>query len=471
MAAMMKTSDINRQGCLDRQRGVNTLFVTLVLLLLSGLVLLYTSRGAVNEQRLSANEIRTKQAFAAASAGLEHALAYMASGGASIDHNNDQVVDTIYTVPINTVPIYTVPNEEDPLYIQLKAAGQFTPYDEFYPFNPNSPKKSYYQFAFCSPSVAAPTCPTAHTTAITCTAPKVPPAVATTEFTRPLIVACGWSDDDTSVVRITQAAAGSPALPGKITSPVVSKGTANLLTGGASIFNYFNDLTVWSGLGLPSLSNTAKTFVRDVANYATADASLDSDGDGEPDYRDTGNSPNCGGATGYVCATQGSSIGHDTVVNDTNLSSLTSDQFFLRNMGKLPSVYRDTVATWVVDLPGGTTLTQSNSTDINSISNMGDAAIWVEGNASLSGTIGTKTHPVVLIVNGDLALGNNVVINGLVYVTGTFSGNGTPTIYGSLIANDVAASGNLKVIYDPSVLGDAGGNGQAAALQGSWKDW
>jgi hypothetical protein len=139
-------------------------------------------------------------------------------------------------------------------------------------------------------------------------------------------------------------------------------------------------------------------------------------------------------------------------------------------MGKQPDVYRDTVASWTVDL--NNTLSTENSTSINSINGIGDAVIWVEGNTTLSGTIGTAEHPVVLVVNGNLDLGANVVINGMVYVGGSLSGNGTATIYGALVsAGAVNVTGNLKVIYDPKTLGGAYGGGKSTQLAGSWKDW
>ena len=138
-------------------------------------------------------------------------------------------------------------------------------------------------------------------------------------------------------------------------------------------------------------------------------------------------------------------------------------------MGKVPDAYRDTVATYKVDL--NNTLTGEDSTSIGSITGKTDSVIWVEGNASGLGNIGTADHPVVLVVNGNLDFGANTVINGMVFVTGQVTGNGTPTIYGSLIAGSANLTGNAKIIFDPNVLGNARRLGKAAMVPGSWRDW
>src|SRR5574338_456687 len=141
------------------QRGAATLFMTLMLLLIAGLVLLYTSRGAIMEQRLSANEIRAKQAFAAANAGLDHALTYM-QDKAGIDHNGDKVPDSLSNQQLINTGASNVP--------------------------------SYYALRYCQTNATA-TCPTAHCAGVlpTCT-----PNTAPTDFKDDMAVACGWTDAD-----------------------------------------------------------------------------------------------------------------------------------------------------------------------------------------------------------------------------------------------------------------------------------
>jgi hypothetical protein len=65
---------------MNKQRGVATLVVVMVLLFLMALVAAYTSRNLIFEQRTSVNQYRSTQAFEAAEAGVEWALA-MLNGG------------------------------------------------------------------------------------------------------------------------------------------------------------------------------------------------------------------------------------------------------------------------------------------------------------------------------------------------------------------------------------------------------
>jgi Tfp pilus assembly protein PilX len=433
-----------------RQHGAATLFITLVLLVVAGLVLLYTNRGAVTEQRLSANEIRGKQAFAAATAGLDHAFAYMSVNG----------IDQITPAGPDPITAATLTNS---------ATG-------------SAQTATYYQVKYCSPDPAAAnpatavTCPAAHATALAaCTTPADPTDV--------MVVSCGWSDDDTAVHRVTQRIGGTPALTGSVPNPLISRGTANLLVGGASIFNYFNDLTVWSGGSTIGQSMTGKSFVRNTASstYADPNASIDSNNNNNPDYRDIGNSPACSNPpAGYTCSTQGSSLGHDVIMSDTRLSQGSATDFFNMFFGSPPADYREHTSGYVVDTTS--TLNASDyssfSTTLSSIYNDGNTGlpthqnVWVEGNVTIDGQIGTADHPVILIVNGTLDIGANAVINGVVYASGAVNSTGTPTIYGSLITgSDANTVGNLRIVYDPFDGEGLPGLGKPTKLQGSWKDW
>lgn len=402
------------------QRGVGTVFVAMVLVLAASLVVLYTHRATIMEQRLSGNEIRQKQAFAAASAGIDHALAEMRKAGG---------------IPVVGSPAVPKTLQND--------AGTFR-----------------YEARYCK-SDSIPACPSTKAGAMVCTKPDSATNVAA--------VSCGWSDDNASVQRIVQLMGNTPSLAGTISTPVITKGTTNLLTGGASILNYFDDLTVWAGGNFLGQSNTGKTFIRNRVTNPVAQLS-------DP-YRATDNSPGCNNPpAGYQCSTQGATLGHDIVLGDTNLSSLSPDGFFTYFFGQSPTSYLNEKVTFVVD-PGGDHSdlnfgSDTYSTSTSSLNGLKGKSIWVEGDASLSGTIGTASEPVVLIIKGNLSLGSNVEINGLVYVTGNLNSTGTPTIYGALVSGGSAnATGNLKVIYDPLVLGGSSGLGKAAKQPGGWRDW
>ena len=63
-----------------RQRGAATLIVVMLLFFIISMVAAYTSRNLIFEQRTSANQYRSTQAFEAAEAGLEWAVAQLNAG-------------------------------------------------------------------------------------------------------------------------------------------------------------------------------------------------------------------------------------------------------------------------------------------------------------------------------------------------------------------------------------------------------
>src|SRR5574338_1603345 len=336
----------------SRQSGIATLFIVLMLLLAAGLIMLYTSRGAVMEQRLSANEIRAKQATAAANAGLDRALtlANDATGGVGLvkffDANNHYVAPTAGRAPTS-------------------------------PFGTGA---STYLVKYCNITTNADTlaCGTTRGNSTACTAPNF------TNLVDAMMFSCGWSDDDSAVHKMTQKLRIHPGLACSVSTPLITRGTANLLVGGASVLNYFNDLTVGSGGSLLGQSMTGKTFTRNIATDPAPTST---------NYRNTGNSPACNNPpTGYSCSTQGSTLGHDAVFGDTNLSSLSANGFFNLFFGSTPADYRNESASWVVDHSGS--LAAPDSTNISSITSKNGNIIWIEPSAgtpaSLPGNVGTQ---------------------------------------------------------------------------------
>ncbi len=402
---------------MQRERGFSTLTVTLIIVLLTGLAMAYSSRNAINEQRLSANEQRDRQATAAAQAGLDLALAYMEGGG--IDRDNNNVADTPPTSSVtvgNAKAIYCPQNANlDNLVCPTTSAGTLS----------------------CGTGVTIPA----------------------SEFTRVVAFSCGWSDDNTAVHKMTQLFASGPSLGGGLQTPLISKGTTNLLTGGGSVMNYDNDLTVWTGDSILGQSNTGKTFINDKTGTTPAN------------LRTEANSPACNNPpAGYTCSTQGSNIGHDTITGDTRLSSLSTDGFFATFFGKPMAEYKSSVSS--NNIFNSANLNQSQLT---ATASSGNAVIWIDGNLdgnNLPNPVGSQDKPVILIVNGNMTLSSNTVINGIVFIAGNVSGNGTPKVFGSMIVNGTSAfNGNLLIVYDGLVTKKAETIGKVSKVPGSWRDW
>ena len=73
----MKRSALHHPASQRQQRGAAALIVTMVLFFAMTLAAAYVNRNLVFEQRISANQYRATQAFEAAEAGLEWALAQL----------------------------------------------------------------------------------------------------------------------------------------------------------------------------------------------------------------------------------------------------------------------------------------------------------------------------------------------------------------------------------------------------------
>ncbi|MHB9025136.1 MAG: polymer-forming cytoskeletal protein [Armatimonadota bacterium] len=79
----------------------------------------------------------------------------------------------------------------------------------------------------------------------------------------------------------------------------------------------------------------------------------------------------------------------------------------------------------------------------------GPLTIFVNGDVRLNGNtvLGSPEHPVVLITTGSVLCSGTPDINGVIWANGTF-GNGTPTVRGSVICNNLATfQGDVQLRY------------------------
>lgn len=420
----MKRTPLPRH--LAPSRGIATVGVTMILALLTALAMIYLSRNAVFEQRMAANDQRERQAMAAASAGLDQALAFMDGGG------------------------------------DVRVAGA--------PGAPTSLLAGSYRVAYCSGDVDVNN--------IGCGATPAAPScgVATpVESGRVTAVACGWSDDNTAVRKMSQVFASAPSLPNSLETPLVSKAGVNVSNGSVSVFNYDNDLTVWAG-GTPTLGGgNPETYIRNKA-------------DPQPplDLRTNAAPSTCGAVQGYVCSSTGASMGHDVIVGDTRLSAKSDIEFFQMFFNTTPDNYRDTIASYKIDL--NDKLPTQQATTIEALAGLNTKeAVWLSGDADLKGMVvggpggnGNK-EPIILIVDGNLSLGAGLEFNGLIFVLEapagqpkrTVTSDGSPKIFGSLISTPAATlnKGNLSIVFDSSIVKLLDDAGKVSRVPGSWRDW
>lgn len=429
----------------SRQQGAAALVIVMMLFFIMSLVAAYASRNLIFEQRISANNYRSTQAFDAAEAGLEWAIA-MLNGG-----RIDEVCSP------STDPVQKSFRER---YLQPNAAGVLPA------LNPSCVRSN--DGWSCS-------CPIAGNPVLD--APATIEAAPTFRLT-------------------LQAATGRPELVRVSIEGCSSFGTPCVAAGSRADAN----AKVEAMLGqAPALTQTpvAAITVRGALDAATADFV-------NPDT--TGIAINAGGATNAprVTGPAGMSASRAqsalVVSNDPSLSGVTpagglskGEMMFLATFGVPPAAFR--VQPAVVRLSCGDGCGAA----------LQDAAvrfparmIWIDGDLDLSADtvlkLGSAASPLLLVVDGNInwAAGSDVFIHGLLYVRGASwaSVGATATVLGALIAEgeaamDPADDGRFTIVGEPRFVFDAAvvdhlkevqarrvfDFGSFARLPGSWRDF
>jgi hypothetical protein len=387
---------------IQRQGGAATLAVAMVLLIAVTLLTLMSSRTTIMEQRMAANEVRARQAFEAAQAGLDKALDHLSAPGSarSFDANADGTIDS------HAATLYT-----------------------------SGPS---YKSTYCA---TLPTACPARTGTLSCG------STLATDARAGLIFSCGWSDDGTATHAVSQYVDLGDAMTNPPQNPLIAKGTVDV-TGSATVTNYFNNLTIWTGNSLTNIGNSGKTFVRNPTVTT-------------PESTPPGPPSSCSTSTDYVCNTDKTKTGPDVIANDTSLSSLSEDAYFQNFFGTTPAEYQQRYATHIV----------APDTNLDGRTNQ---IIWITGDHSFGAgqTIGTRDDPVIVIVDGNATASGTPTLYGVLFVMDNFNAAGNLTVYGSaVIDGNVSGTGSLDIIYDPVAAGGAAQLGTAGSLAGSWRDW
>lgn len=407
-------------GGFYRQRGAATLLVAMLLLIATTLLILYTSQTSVSEQRMAANEVRAKQAQAAAQGGLDFAIRWRNTANQQFD----------------AAPVFT---EADVGWTATSGLG-------------------HMRTVFCG-NPAAPTgqgCAdnyTAFARDASCTTPAA-------GVTRAWVVACGWSDDSAARKRIITFVGKPPGNPWSPANPLTAGG-AVAMTGNPTVVNYFNNLTIWSGSSVDSTGNNGKTVIRrpsTAAGAITADQMVAQVGNGNQVC-------NANQAPNLVCTTTSTTKGPDVIDSDSTLVNLaqTPDQYFENFLGQTPGDYKNLTADVILN---GNSVTAADLA-------AGDMRYWVEGDVSLgNGTYGSNANPMVLVVNGNLSISGSPNFYGLIYVHGNLDQAGSAAIRGAVIVRGaVSGNGSMNIIYDPSNLPGGDTGGKVATFPGSWFDF
>lgn len=121
-------------------------------------------------------------------------------------------------------------------------------------------------------------------------------------------------------------------------------------------------------------------------------------------------------------------------------------------------------------------------TNCSTLSAASTGLIWVTGDCSPPGDVGSRLDPVVLVVDGDLEFGANTQFWGLAVANESpeVRLNGGFTIHGAMVvvdevnpATNFHASGTYNALYDPCVFAAIFNNDdfvEYAPVEGSWSD-
>lgn len=111
-----------------QQQGMVTMVISLMLMLIISIVIIFVAKSSTVEQRISANQFGAKQAFAAAQAGLQFGIPYLAANRTTIvrDTNTDGYIDSYSDANTSTgtyTITYTNPQANNLDLIQVQSVG------------------------------------------------------------------------------------------------------------------------------------------------------------------------------------------------------------------------------------------------------------------------------------------------------------------------------------------------------------
>jgi len=430
------------------QKGLATLVVTVVIVILMTLVVLFAVKVGIFDQRMSANEARYKEAFAQADSGLDYASQRFNSQFIRLFDGSDT---TTATTTLTTILA-------------------------------NSQVASATEADGTSPEASDGSFTVAITAGVACFPVPTPPATcATTSGSVPIYTfsSTGVGVDGTGTATVQRDIVMASALGGAQPNvPVIVGG----VVGAGGSFNVVANPNA-AGYGVP-VSIWAEDTVTVPASAATCHLQF-YDGQNAQCSNPSGNVENL--TTGHGSGTTASvytSTMPDIVPKDPNfppdlfqfLFGITSANWATK---KAEAAAHGQVVTDCSDLVFAGTNAGANF-----------PIWWVDGDCAIGGggglVIGSDSKPVILIVDDhELKMTGKVAVKGIVYIfdnpdnvaTPTASLNGTTEIFGSFVSDvgGVAMQGSYSVVYDPNVLNSftngGGSNYTMTYVPGSWRDF
>lgn len=450
----MKTSHArSRHG----QQGAAALVVVMMLFFIMSLVAAYASRTLIFEQRTSANNYRSTQAFDAAEAGLEWAIAML--NGGRIDAACNASADSTH-------------NSFRERYLDMGADGRLTARA----WLDAGEEARLLPSCVLGSSGWNCSCPNAGDPSLSAPANSATAPTFRVHF---------------------EALGGEPSL-----IRVFSKGCkgfgSQCFSGAASAADAEAEVIAVLGLA-PALTQTptAAITVRGALDAPNADF-VNPDTTGiAVNAGGLANAPRVTGPAGMSAASVQSTL---VVAEDPSLSGVTpaggmspGEMMFLATFGMPPAAFR--VQPAVVRLSCGDDCATALQ---DAAARFPGRMIWIDGDLNLGAStvldLGSAAAPLLLVVNGNVnwAAGSNVLVHGLLYVRGASwsSVGAAATVVGAVIAEGDASigppdEGRFTITGEPRFVFDAAivdhlkkvqarrvfDFGSFARMPGSWRDF
>ena len=430
------------------QRGAATLVVVLVLFFIVALVAAYTSRNLIFEQRTSANQYRSTQAFEAAEAGLEWALTMLNSGridASCAAHDDPATVDESFRLRyLDIAP------DSGRISARLRAGG--APRQAGCVFDGAAWQCSCPTDA--APALAAPAGTGSFPAFVLRFHDRTPDAVPVdypAGVVRIEATGCTRLDAD------TLCAADTASGDGRATATIVAALRSALPTPPAAA------VTVH---GTPG---------RQPADSATLLAVNDDRDSGGITVRAGMPLPNDFGDWLSLRSLPGTPGEQSIVQNEAALRNLDAARMFNTLFGTGRDTYRLQPAAVRVDCN-----VDCSAGTVRDLARLNPGRVlWIDGDLDIgiADPIGSADFPVTLVVDGSVTVSNaNARLHGLVYQTGgTWSNLGGLTLLGALVAEadlTLTGIGDSNVVRDAAVLNLLHrSSGSFVRVPGSWRDF
>ena len=420
---------LNRRVPLARQRGAAALVVTMLLVFAMLLVVAFANRNVVVEARSSANQYRSTQAFEAAEAGLEWALAKLNDGTPLGDDCRPSA---------------------DPGALSFRDRQLRYDGNGFVPV-------TWDDAGTPAPLQAA--CVRADTGwACSCPATGLPvPVAATGTATAPAFA--------------VEFAAG--ARPGLIRAIAIGCTRSDTLCTAIADTAHEAAARVEVGFGLVPGLRAAPVAALTVRG--NVDAGTGALGVHALDPGSGGTAVHAGGSVNgealRLTAPAGSALDASIVSGDTALAGLAGERFFARWFGMDKAAWMAQPAAARVACPGSCAGAMARALATRS------RLLAVDGDLALDGpvSLGTPERPIVLVATGTLRLRGAVAVHGVVVAAAIDWRDGAA---GALIRGAAIAESNYSgdaaadIVHDAALLARLrGGSGSFARVNGSWKDF